>query len=167
VENQASFSGWAKVEVMGHQSHIGFVRTEAYGQAVMFRVDMPEFPEREFVLEEPAYVDGKWTPKGAKVLRPAMPGASVLVGAGSIYRIAPCSEAAALKAIEQEFRPELRLIELPAVMAIAAGASTELRDFTCCDGNPESGHEFDCPTLEEEDQNDDEDDEDEDCEARL
>ena len=47
-ENQASFSGWAKVEVMGHQSHIGFVRTEAYGQAVMFRIHTPELPVREF-----------------------------------------------------------------------------------------------------------------------
>ena len=41
-ENQAEFKGWAKVEVMGHQSHIGYVTTEAYGQAVLFRIDRPE-----------------------------------------------------------------------------------------------------------------------------
>ena len=42
--NQAKFEGWARVEVMGHQSHTGFVTTEAYGQAVMFRIDTPEIP---------------------------------------------------------------------------------------------------------------------------
>lgn len=145
-QSQASFNGWAKVEVMGHQSHIGFVRTEAYGQAVMFRIDTPEFPEREFILEEPAYVDGRWTSKGAKVLRPAMPGCSVLVGAGSIYRIVPCSEAAALKAIETGQRPELKLIEPPPALAIA---EAESRDFECCGGNPQSGHTFDCEELED------------------
>ena len=80
-DKQAQFNGWARVEVMGHQSHIGFVRTEAYGQAVLFRIDTPELPEREFVLEEPAYVDGRWTPEGAKVRRAASDGVSVLVGA--------------------------------------------------------------------------------------
>ena len=112
-EQQASFSGWARVEIMGHQTHIGFVRTEAYGQAVMFRVDAPQLPEREFALPEPAYVDGKWTPAGATVRRAAIEGASVLIGAASIYRIIPCTEAAALKATENEVRAELKLIALP------------------------------------------------------
>lgn len=91
-EQQAQFNGWAKVEVMGHQTHIGYVRTEAYGQAVMFRIDQPEFPARQYTLEAPAYVDGKWTLAGAKVERAATQGYSVLVGAGSIYRIIPCTE---------------------------------------------------------------------------
>jgi hypothetical protein len=119
---QAQFNGWARVEVMGHQTHIGFVRTEAYGQAVMFRIDTPELPEREYVLTEPAYVEGRWTAQGAKVLRAAAPGLSVLVGAGSIYRIVPCTEAAALKAIEAGVRSELKLIELPPELALAAAA---------------------------------------------
>ena len=110
---QAQFNGWARVEVMGHQSHIGYVRTEAYGGAVLFRIDTPELAEREYVLEEPEYVASRWTPKGAKVLRAAVPGCSVLVGAASIYRIAPCTEAAALAAIERSGRAELKLIELP------------------------------------------------------
>jgi hypothetical protein len=46
---QAQFNGWARVEVMGHQTHIGYVRTEAYGAAVLFRVDTPDLPEREYV----------------------------------------------------------------------------------------------------------------------
>lgn len=117
-EQQSNFEGWARVEVMGHQTHIGFVRTEAYGGAVMFRVDAPELPEREYVLESPEYIDCRWTPKGAKVQRAAIKGHSVLVGAGSIYRIIPCDEAAALKAIETSGRPELKLISLPEGMAL-------------------------------------------------
>lgn len=140
--SQSQFSGWARVEVMGHQTHIGFVRTEAYGQAVMFRIDTPERPEREYVLTEPAYVEGRWTAEGAKVQRAANPGCSVLVGAASIYRIIPCSEAAALAAIESTQRAELKLIELPPGKALAEPIN---RDYNCCEGNPEDGHDPDCP----------------------
>lgn len=121
---QSQFNGWARVEVMGHQTHIGFVRTEAYGQAVMFRIDTPELPEREYVLTEPEYIGGHWTPAGAKVQRAATRGCSVLVGAGSIYRIVPCSEAAALKAIESAGRAELKLIELPPDKLLAVGVGS-------------------------------------------
>ena len=80
MENQAEYKGWAKVEVMGHQSHIGYVSTEAYGAAVLFRIDRPAIPE---IAVEPI---------------------SVLVGAGSIYRIIPCSEEVAIAAIQKEQR---------------------------------------------------------------
>lgn len=116
---------------MGHQTHIGFVRTEAYGGAVMFRIDTPDLPEREYTLEEPAYVTtgdenartSRWIQAGAKVARPASPGVSVLVGAASIYRILPCTEAAAMKAIENGQRPELKLISVPEGMALPAPES--------------------------------------------
>jgi hypothetical protein len=122
---QSQFNGWAKVEVMGRQTHIGFVRTEAYGQAVMFRVDTPELPERDYVLKAPAYVTTDsgaqvWTPAGATVRRGASLGCTVLIGAGSIYRILPCNEATALQAIEADQRAELKLIAVPQVFALAA-----------------------------------------------
>ena len=118
AEQQTAFNGWARVEILGHQTHIGFVRTEAYGAATLFRVDTPGLPEREYVLEEPQYVDvgngvQRWCPKGTTVKRLATPGCSVLIGAGSIYRIIPCDEAAALKAIDSNERPALKLISLP------------------------------------------------------
>lgn len=119
-EKQAQFNGWARIEVMGHQTHIGFVRTEAYGAAVLFRIDTPGLPEREYVLDEPAYVDGRWISAGATVKRMERQGCSVMVGAGSIYRIIPCDEAAALKAIDSTSRPELKLISLPEGMALPA-----------------------------------------------
>lgn len=138
-EKQAEFSGWAKVEVMGHQSHIGFVRTEAYGQAVMFRIDTPELPAREYVLEEPEYaaINGSqtWAPKGTKVMRPATPGVTVLVGAGSIYRIVPCTEAAAMKAIESSGRKPLKVVELPEGRALEAPASDDDHDDGPGDGD--------------------------------
>lgn len=138
-EQQAAFNGWARVEVMGHQTHIGFVRTEAYGQAVMFRIDTPGLPSREYELPEPAYVDGRWTPKGAKVKREAWPDCSVMVGAASIYRIMPCDEAAALKAIESSQRPELKLISLPEGMALPAPESQDDSGFCEDCGHSEEG----------------------------
>ncbi len=130
-EQQAQFNGWARVEVMGHQTHIGYVRTEAYGGTVMFRVDTPALPEREFVLSEPAYVDvngdggQRWMREGATVQRAAAEGVSVLVGAGSIYRIIPCTEAAALKAIEASVRSNLKLVSAPPELVLAAGNDSD------------------------------------------
>lgn len=137
TEEQAKFNGWARVEVMGHQTHIGYVRTEAYGQAVLFRIDAPELPEREYILEQPAYCEGRWTPAGSKVQRPATPGHSVLIGAGSIYRIIPCTEAAALRAIESNERAELKLIELPPDKALAAAAAFDPENDESDDYEPE------------------------------
>jgi hypothetical protein len=129
-DNQASFSGWARVEVMGHQTHIGFVKTEAYGQAVMFRIDTPGAPEREFVLESPEYAEEqpglrRWCPAGTKVKRPARDGVTVLVGAGSIYRIVPCTEAVALHSIERGAHSPLMLVSLPEGRALPPAEEEE------------------------------------------
>lgn len=130
-EQQAQFNGWARVEVMGHQTHIGYVKTEAYGGTVLFRIDTPELPEREFVLEDPAYVDihgdggQRWMREGATVKRAATEGVTVLVGAGSIYRIVPCTEAAALKAIELAVRSNLKLVSAPPELVLTAGRDDE------------------------------------------
>lgn len=53
-EQQAKFEGWAVVEIMGHQKEIGYVTTQYFGPAGLFRVDRPELPEREFELRRPA-----------------------------------------------------------------------------------------------------------------
>ncbi len=125
MNETSEFSGWAKVEVMGHQSHIGFVKTEAYGAAVLFRVDSPGAPEREYTLESPEYaehVNGvrQYCPKGAVVKRKERPPVTVLIGAGSIYRIIPCTEAVALQTIEREQRSELMVVSLPEAAALPA-----------------------------------------------
>lgn len=122
IVEQAKFDGWAKVEVMGHQSHVGHVTTQAFGGVVLFRVDRPGLPEEEITLEHSDWVDDRRAPAGSIVKRPALEPVSVLVGAGSIYRIIPCSEEAAMKAIRQTERPLMivKLAEVPALPALSA-----------------------------------------------
>lgn len=136
--DQAKFEGWAVVDVMGHQRHIGYVTTEAYGQAVLFRVDTPELPEREFVLRSPEYASAagnesgmlrSWCPAGTKVKRGASPAYSHLIGAGSIYQITPCTEEAARLAIEKNSQRPLILVEMPvAAAALIASGDDEPED---------------------------------------
>jgi len=133
---QANFEDWAIVELMGHRSEIGFVTTQAFGQAVLFRIDTPELPEREYVLNAPAFVnvgeDGRsWTPAGAKVKRAASPARSRLVAPGALYAINPCTEEAARTALEKTVARPLILIEAPskAQMALAAAASEDDSEF--------------------------------------
>lgn len=119
---QANFEGWAVVEMMGHRKEIGFVTTQAFGQAVLFRVDTPELPEREFTLTSPEYaeVDGgrSWCPAGTKVKRAASPARSCLVAPSSLYAMNPCTEEAARMAIERSFARPLILVEMPLKTAL-------------------------------------------------
>lgn len=123
---QSSFSGFAIVEMMGHRREIGYVTTQAFGQAVLFRVDTPELPEREFTLTAPeiAEIDGRrnWCPAGTKVKRPSSPARSCLVAPASLYAINPCSEEAARTAIEHNTPRPLIALEVPAAKALAAAA---------------------------------------------
>lgn len=123
---QSSFGGWAIVEMMGHRKEIGYVTTQAFGQAVLFRVDVPELPEREFVLESPEYAQAngegtRWCPIGTKVKRAASPARSCLVAPSSLYAINPCSEQAALKVIERNIARPLIILELPEQAALPPG----------------------------------------------
>lgn len=118
--NQTEFKGWAKVEVMGHQSHVGYVTTEVYGQALLFRIDRPEIPESEETLTESAWIGESRVPAGTIVKRGKIEAVSVLVGSGSIYRMVPCTEAVAMKAIRESERRQLILVKLPDVAQLAA-----------------------------------------------
>jgi hypothetical protein len=120
-ENQSEFKGWARVEVMGHQTHIGYVETQAFGGTVMFRVDQPGVPGVEQTLERTEYFAGQYVPAGSVVKREDIAPASVLIGAGSIYRIIPCDEAAAMAAIRENFRPPLMVVKLAEVQQITDG----------------------------------------------
>jgi len=120
---QASFEGWAIVELMGHQREIGFVTTEAFGQAVLFRVDTPDLPEREFVLASPEYAHisddlRQWCPTGTKVKRAESPARSRLISPSALYAINPCTEEAARTALERGNPRPLILIELPPKLAL-------------------------------------------------
>ena len=113
MENsQNEFKGWARVEVMGHQSHIGYVTTEVYGQAVLFRIDQPSIPGCEETLTRSEWVGDVFAGAGSVVQRSAIEADSVLVGSGSIYRIIPCDEATAMSSIRSGQRRPLHVVSL-------------------------------------------------------
>lgn len=145
---QSNLSGWCIVEMMGHRREIGFVTTQAFGQAILFRVDTPELPEREFTLTAPEYAEleiggRQWCPAGTKVKRPSSPARSCLVAPASLYAINPCSEEAARTAIEHNTPRPLIALEIPAGKALAAAASAD--DGDDCDVCGLAPWECKCP----------------------
>lgn len=124
-EQQSKFEGWAILEMMGHRREIGYVTTEHYGATSLFRVDSPEFEEREFELTRPQWVDGQQAPAGSKVKRQSIPAKSCLVGPGSIYALNPCTEETARKAIEEGIHRPLILLSVPERAQITASADLE------------------------------------------
>jgi hypothetical protein len=122
MDQQNKFEGWAVVEMFGHQKIAGHVTTEVYGQACLFRVDVPEMPEREMVLEHYDYIDGLRVPPGSKVKRPGEQPFSKLIGPGAVYAINPCNEATVREYLERERRRPLVLLELATAKALAAGS---------------------------------------------
>jgi hypothetical protein len=118
IANQSEFKGWAKVEVMGHQSHIGYVETQVFGGAVLFRVDRPELPSEDDTLTETSWIGNTRCSAGSVIRRAAIPAATVLVGAASIYRIIPCDEATAMRAIRSNTNRPLFIVKLaePAIL---------------------------------------------------
>ena len=112
-EEQAKFEGWAVVEIMGHNREIGFVTTAYFGGPALFRVDQPEFPEREYTLQRPTWIGDKQCPKGTVVKREAMPGKTVFVGPPAIFRMTPCDEETARKAIEAMIPAPIKVVSIP------------------------------------------------------
>lgn len=103
-EKQSSFEGWAVVEIFGHQRYAGFVTTQAFGQAVMFRVDVPPLAERERVTKSYEWIGDRNVPPGSTVKESDVPGYTKLFGVGAIYAITPCDQAAAEKAVSRSPR---------------------------------------------------------------
>lgn len=118
---QSRFDGWAIVDVLGHQRYVGYVTTEAFGQAVLFRIDVPALDERERETKRPGYINGHgYCPAATKVKEGAVDGYTKLVGSGSIYTITPCTKEAALKALEEAQPRPLMEVTLP--VGAVAGA---------------------------------------------
>ena len=120
-EAQAKFEGWAIVEVFGHQRYAGFVCTEVFGQAVLFRVDVPALEPRQRTTKRPGYhpTSGEYLPAGTVVDEGAVQGYTKLLGTGAIYAITPCTQEAVLKAIEDmQPRPWMK-VTVPEQPALA------------------------------------------------
>ncbi len=152
---EGKFEGWAIVELFGHQREVGFVTTQVFGAAVLFRIDTPELPEREYSLERPEQVkhEGvyKWATVGSKVKREGVPAKTKLVGPSAIYAMTPCTEQTARMAIERSIQPPLILLELAAPPLLEAKWPSENserdegeRCCSECGATPEEEHDIGC-----------------------
>jgi len=91
MDNQSKFEGYAHVEVLGHNTHTGYVTTESFGSAVMLKIVTPEIPALEQTLEHAEYVDGVYCYSGS-IVEVSGSRKEVWVGAGSIYRLTPIKQ---------------------------------------------------------------------------
>jgi hypothetical protein len=126
--NQAKFEGWAIVELFGHQREAGFVTTQYYGNAAMFQLDVPELPEREYILERADWVGNDLVPIGSTVKKEAVAGRSRLINPSAVYALNPCDEAGVRKALETGARREIKLVKLAEGKQLVA-AGTEADDY--------------------------------------
>jgi hypothetical protein len=125
----ATFEGWAIIELFGHQREIGYVSTRYFGTACMFQIDVPELPERDYVLDQPQYINGVWNDQGTKVQKKAAPARSRMIGPGAVYALNPCSEEAARLAIEKLSGREIVVLEMPAERpALAQGPPDSIEE---------------------------------------
>lgn len=106
--------------MFGHQKIAGFVTTENFGQACLFRVDVPEIPECEVTIERGAWVNSEYALPGSKVKQQAEPGYSKLIGPGAVYAMNPCTEATVRAYIEANRKLPLIPLDLVKRQAIAA-----------------------------------------------
>ena len=125
ANGNGNFEGWAILEIFGHQRYAGYVTTQAFGTASMFRLDVPALEARERTTKRPGYVEGAYTPAGSLVKEGPVQGYTKLFGVAAIYAMTPCSKEAALKAIEEIQPRPLMEVQIPTeeAKAIAAAGS--------------------------------------------
>jgi hypothetical protein len=126
MQDQNIFEGWAKVEVMGHRTHFGYVTTVYFGTAGFFRVDIPTLPEEEEITQSHRRDEnGDLVPAGSKIRRPEIAGGSPLVACSSIYQMTPCTEAAAIEAIRRSVPRPFTVVDLAKPPQITASFEIE------------------------------------------
>ncbi len=140
---QARFDGWAIVDVMGHQRYVGYVTTEAYGAAVLFRIDVPALEPRERVTKRPGHYGDRYLPAGATVQEGAVPGYTKLIGSGSIYMMTPCTKEAALLAVEEMQARPLMSVSLPPDRALTGSGESTTPDEHGYEDDPDDDEDFD------------------------
>lgn len=134
---QAGFDSYAIVEIFGHQKYAGYVTTQAFGTAVMFRCDIPGLEERERVSDRAGYFDGKYYPAGTTIKEGSTQPYTKLFGVGAIYCITPCTQEACLKAVEEIQPRPLMLVSVPPEKALGPPSDTSDDDECPRCGKPE------------------------------
>jgi hypothetical protein len=112
-EQQSTFAGYAILEIFGHQRYAGYVQTQTFGQAVMWRIDVPGLEPRERISTAFDYVGNTRCPPGTIIREGAVQGYSKLFGSGAIYCCTPCTQEAALKAVEEMQARPLMVVKVP------------------------------------------------------
>lgn len=113
MEQQTSkFEGWAVIEMFGHSREVGYVTTEYFGSGALFRIEVPPLPEREVKLIRPEWVDNEMVGAGSTIKRCAVDGRTRFIGPGAVYAMNPCSQDAAMTALESMSRREVKVVEL-------------------------------------------------------
>ena len=114
-----NFNGWAILEIFGHQRYAGYVSTQAFGTAVMIRLDVPELKERKRITKRPGWIDegdrgeSRYAPAGTVVRESPVQGYTKLFGVAAVYSLTPCDEAAALAAVEELQSRKMMVVKLP------------------------------------------------------
>lgn len=112
MPDESEFSGWAVLEIFGHSKEIGYVSTKYFGGPALFRVDQPPLPERKYVLTSAQWIGEKLAGVGTEVLREAVPGKTAFVGPSAIFRMTPCSEETAIRAVEELIPAPIKILHL-------------------------------------------------------
>lgn len=113
MDQTAAFEGWAKIELMGHNTLVGYVTTRYFGPAALFQIDVPGAAEREETLDRGSFIDDRWCPAGSVVKREAIPSASPMVGPTTIYRLTPCSEPVAMELLKNRVGRAYAIVSTP------------------------------------------------------
>lgn len=145
-QEQSKFEGWAILEIMGHQKEAGYVSTVYFGSACLFRVDVPELPEREVVTTAPEWEGDRMIPSGATVRKEAVQGRTEFVGPSAIFRMHPCSEDFCRKAIDAMQPRKITVLQMPPDRAIPERIPIAA---ICEECGCESGHEEWCPVEQQ------------------
>src|ERR1700688_135481 len=144
METPAQFEGWAIIELFGHNQEIGYVTTRYFGTACLFQVDAPMLPERYYTLETPQCIASQWMASGTKGRKKAAAARSRLLRPGSIYALGPCTEEAAMLAIERLSGREIVVLEVPKKDVLELPRAAQDRVCFECGSTLEDGHEVGC-----------------------
>lgn len=139
---QNQLETWAVVEIMGHQREVGYVTTQYFGAACMFKLDVPELPEREVILKTPKWVTEKYVPAGTTINEGATPGRTRFLGVPAIFALNPCDRETAMAMLEENGSREIKIVSL---------AGAKQLPLCVADSNE---------AADDEEEDDDEDDED-------
>jgi hypothetical protein len=145
---QNHLESWAVVELMGHQKEVGFVTTQYYGTACLFKIDVPELPEREKTLKRPQWAGDTHVPAGTTISLAARPGRTRFIGVPAIYAINPCDREAALAVLEESGSDQIKIVSLAGCKQLPLDAQAQAVE----EYGEDSGDDED----EEEDEDEDE-----------